>query len=123
MYTSSSLSLAAIEYFVNLEAPEAPDDLIAIPADIPEGLSTAQVQLADLPANWRAYPAPDALANLGTDWVQESKTAVLIVPSAVIPRERNYLLNPVHREFNKIRIGPAEAFSFDPRMWKHPRYR
>jgi len=42
----------------------------------------------------------------------------LIVPSAVIPHENNYLLNSAHRDFSQIRLRKAEPFSFDPRIWK-----
>ena len=55
---------------------------------------------------------------MGTTWAREGKTAVLAVPSAVIPQERNYLLNPLHPSFSRIRIGAAQPFAFDPRMWK-----
>ncbi len=71
---------------------------------------------SELPANWRRYPAPDALADLGTRWAHELRTPVLAVPSAVIPQELNYLLNPRHSDFKRIRVGKPEAFRFDPRL-------
>jgi RES domain-containing protein len=118
VYTSAALSLAALEYFVHLETAEAPDDLVAVPADVPDGVSRARIEARDLPRGWRRYPAPEPLAALGTRWAQDARTAVLIVPSAVIPAERNYLLNPRHPEFAGIRAGRPEPFSFDPRMRK-----
>jgi RES domain-containing protein len=48
---------------------------------------------------------------------------VLSVPSAMVPEERNYLLNPAHAGFRKMTFGPARPFSFDPRMWKRARSR
>ena len=63
-------------------------------------------------------PHPDRLADLGSAWATSTRSAVLIVPSAVIPAERNYVLNPGHPEFRAIRVGTAEPFAFDPRMWK-----
>jgi len=71
---------------------------------------------SERPANWRSYPAPEALADLGTRWAHEQKTPVLAVPSAVIPQELNYLLNPLHSRFKRIRVGNPEAFRFDPRL-------
>lgn len=71
---------------------------------------------SELPASWRSYPAPEALADLGTRWAQELKTPVLAVPSAVIPQEVNYLLNPLHSHFKRIRVGDPELFGFDPRL-------
>jgi RES domain-containing protein len=118
VYTSATLSLAALEYFVNLEFATAPNDLVAVPAGIPDGVSRAEVEGSALPSNWRAYPAPDRLADLGSAWAASNRSAVLVVPSAVIPAERNYVLNPGHPEFRAIRVGTAEPFAFDPRMWK-----
>jgi RES domain-containing protein len=56
------------------------------------------------------------LARVGTDWATRGTTAVLAVPSAVIPSERNYLINPAHRDFAKIRLEAPHAFSFDARL-------
>ncbi len=118
MYTSATLSLAALEYFVNVEATEAPTNLVAISADIPEHLPLAEVHMMNLPANWRTYPPPESLADRGTKWVRDGQTAVIAVPSAIIPKERNYLINPGHPDVKAIRVGSAEPFSFDPRMWR-----
>lgn len=118
MYTSATLALAALEVFVHLDVPEAADNLVAIPADVPASLSLTSVSAADLPHRWRHYPSPAALADIGARWIQEGLTAVLTVPSAVVPHELNYLLNPSHGAFRKIRIGKPERFSFDPRLWK-----
>ncbi len=74
--------------------------------------------MSQLGRDWRDDPAPERLAELGTRWLREGKTAVLAVPSAVIPREGNYLLNPLHSAFRNARIGRPERFAFDPRMWK-----
>jgi RES domain-containing protein len=116
VYTSASLALAALEVLVNLERPELPGDLVAIAADIPETLSVSRVAPSELPVSWRSYPAPEALADLGTRWAREAKTAVLAVPSAVIPQELNYLLNPRHSHFKRVRVGSPEAFRFDLRL-------
>lgn len=91
---------------------------MAVSADLPDSVSRQEVRLAELPRNWRAYPAPEAVRDLGTRWAEAGRTAVLIVPSVVIPRERNYLLNPVHPEFKLVRVGTPEEFTFDARMWK-----
>lgn len=123
VYTSSHLSLAALELFVHLDPGDAPDDLLAIAAHLPPGLEIARPGdgrhgVRDLPAGWRAFPPPDRLKELGTAWLREGKTVALAVPSAVVPREENVLLNPAHPDFARIEIEAPEAFSFDPRMWK-----
>ena len=118
VYTSGSLSLAALELFVHVDTDLAPAGLIAIPAEIPDNLSIDSVDAAKLPKNWRAYPAPEALKDLATAWINKFSSAVMTVPSAVIPTEQNYLLNPKHPDFKRIRVQNAIPFEFDPRMWK-----
>ena len=118
VYTSATLSLAVLEYFVNLPAAAAPPDLVAVSAELPADIPMTSLNLSDLPRGWRKYPAPDALADLGTRWAEEGKTAILAVPSAVVPQERNYLLNPAHPRFREIKTGKPEPLSLDSRMWK-----
>ncbi|MGH7771373.1 MAG: RES family NAD+ phosphorylase [Candidatus Binatia bacterium] len=118
VYTSGSLSLAALELFVHVDIDIAPRNLVAIEADVPDSVATETVKVESLPKDWRRYPAPEALKDIGTAWAVKASTAILAVPSAVIPEERNYLLNPAHRDFKRIRIHKPMPFHFDPRMWK-----
>jgi RES domain-containing protein len=118
VFTSATLSLAALERFVHTDSDLEPVDLVAIPVDIGENISIESVHLEELPPDWRSFPAPPALALIGEQWFRTSRTAVLSVPSVVIPHEQNFVLNPTHREFAEISIGRSEPFSFDPRMWK-----
>lgn len=74
------------------------------------------MDVATLPAGWRAYPAPPELQLIGNMWAASQETAVLRVPSAVIPSELNYLLNPNHPDFGSITIGTPEPFELDLRL-------
>lgn len=118
IYTSSTLSLAALELFVHTACDLVPADLRAISADIPPDLEVQELALSALPANWRQIPAPQELQELGRSWLVDAKAPVLSVPSVVVPIERNYVLNPRHVAFHRIQLGDAHDFSFDPRMWK-----
>jgi RES domain-containing protein len=118
VYCSLTLSLAALEYFVHVEPELAPPSLVAVAADLPAGLEVETLEIEALPANWRTYPAPERLRDLGTGWARSGRTAALQVPSSVIPHEMNVLLNPAHPDFAAIRLRAAEPFAFDPRMWK-----
>jgi RES domain-containing protein len=101
---------------VHVAPADAPDDLVSIAADIPSALRVTTVRVVDLPARWRSYPAPEELAALGTEWVARGTSIALRVPSVIVPTEYNYLLNPAHPDFHRIRIGSAHRFGFDPRL-------
>lgn len=118
IYTSASLALAALELFVHVDVDLLPNDLVAIAAEIPENLAVEMVKPANLPKGWRRYPASESLKNIGSHWATKCSTAILAVPSAIIPEERNYLLNPAHRDFKQVRVRRPIPFHFDPRMWK-----
>ncbi len=97
VFTSATLSLAALERFVHTDPDLEPVDLVAIAVDIETNIAIESVALDDVPADWRTYPAPPPLALIGERWLRESRTAVLAVPSVVIPHERNFVLNPTTR--------------------------
>ena len=117
MYASATLSLAALERFVHTDPDLEPADLVAVLVDVDDAIPIQSLDIGQLRADWRQYPAPDALGLLGGDWLTAARTAVLAVPSVVIPHERNYVLNPEHADFHRLVIGRPEPFSFDPRMW------
>ena len=118
VYTSSSLSLAALETLAHFDEEETPDTLVAIPADMPDDVPITRVKLSELVANWCATPPPESLAETGARWAVARHSLVLAVPSAIIPEDLNYLLNPLHAQFKRIRVGRPKPFSFDPRLWK-----
>jgi len=118
VYTSATASLAALEYLVNLEPEDAPADLVLVPADVPASLAVKEVRAETLAAEWRSVPAPQSLARLGMEWARAQTTAVLSLPSAVLPFERDYLLSPGHRDFVSIVVGRPLPFTLDPRLWK-----
>jgi RES domain-containing protein len=107
-----------LELFVHVDIDTAPGELVAIQADIPDTVMIETVKIESLPRDWRRYPASQALKEIGTGWAKKSLTLIFAVPSAVIPTEQNYLLNPAHRDFKRIRLHKPVAFRFDPRMWK-----
>jgi RES domain-containing protein len=118
VFASETLSLAALERFVHADPDLEPIDLVAIPLEIDASVEIETIEFGGLPGDWRTYPAPPSLATIGERWFNAGRTAVLSVPSVVIPHERNFILNPAHRDFSAMKTGTPEAFSFDPRMWK-----
>ena len=114
VYTSITLSLAALETLVHLNPPVA-FKYVAIPIEFDEAI-VETVAAMDLPADWNEEPPPPSTAEIGDRWVRESRSAVLKLPSVIISAELNYLLNPGHSDFKRIRIGKPMPFSFDPRL-------
>jgi len=112
VYTSSSVSLAILEWRVNLTQWPAPPSVII---RIEFGASLVWSP-AKLPANWNRWRCPKTAAAVGDDWARAGKSAVLKLPSPVVPTEFNYLLNPAHPDFGKISIGKPQLFKADPRL-------
>jgi RES domain-containing protein len=116
VYVSGSLSLAVLELFVHLsEKSRTTLQLVTIQVEIPGHLIAGP---PPLPAGWRGEPPPAASRAVGTEWVRSGASCALRVPSAIIPTEPNYVLNPAHPDFPEITYGPPEPFSLDPRLWK-----
>jgi RES domain-containing protein len=115
VYASTSLALAAIETFVNLEPKLLPKDLVSIEGEIPETIEIARLDPKRLPRNWHGA-RNEALRRFGDEWVRGGGTVAIQVPSAAIRGEWNLLLNPAHRDFRKVNFGAPVTFEFDARM-------
>jgi RES domain-containing protein len=117
VYASNSLSTAALEILVHAGTPDAiPLDELAIQVVIPIDIAQLRISLSDLPNDWQELNHPACLA-LGDTWISENRTAVLDVPSAVVPQDRNVVLNPKHPDFARIDTSdPGTPFRWDPRL-------
>jgi RES domain-containing protein len=114
VYTSGTLSLALVEVLVHIPSGILPA-YSAVRVDFDESMVTA-VERGELPANWRDHPPPPETRVIGDRWIADGNSAVLMVPSVVVPNEFNYVLNPLHPAFADIRIGDPMPFPFDPRL-------
>jgi RES domain-containing protein len=115
VYTAGSLALASIEIVVNLAGPKLLEEFFRIPVHIPPNL-IIDLPLGKLPSDWNSRPVSPAIRAIGDRWVKEKTSVALKVPSVVVPEEYNYLLNPVHPDFEKIAIGTPIKYRFDPRL-------
>lgn len=115
VYVASSLALAALEILVHIE--DGYDLLsvryVAIGVRFDRSLVTTPRKL---PRRWREDPPSATSASVGDALVKAGSSAVLRVPSAVVPSESNYLLNPAHRDFTRVRIAKPTQFAFPPRL-------
>jgi RES domain-containing protein len=115
VYTAESQSLAALEILTHTADPNNLIDLnyVAIPVELDEQMI---IEAAKLPRDWRSYPAPHSTMKFGDLWIRAKLSLALRVPSAIIPSECNYLLNPAHPDFLKLSIGKPLSFEFDSRL-------
>lgn len=115
IYAAQSQSLAALEILVNAESAELLGHYVVIEVVIDWGL-IIKIDPAALPRNWRGDPPPRKVRAIGDQWVSQRASVVLQVPSAVVPAESNFLLNPRHADFHKLKIGHPVPFRFDERL-------
>jgi RES domain-containing protein len=114
-YTSTSRPLAVLEMLVHVTRENLPEDIVLVPIDVPAALIA---ELETLPKNWNGLPFSDQARRDGDKWAREKKSAALLVPSVLLPAERNLLINPLHPEFSKVEIHPPERHAIDRRLLK-----
>jgi RES domain-containing protein len=117
VYASTSLALAAVETFVNLEPNLLPRDLVSIEGDIPDELEIGRLDTKELPTRW-CESRDESLRRFGDEGIHAGQTVALLVPSAAIRGEWNVLLNPAHPGFPKISLQEPQLFEFDARMFR-----
>lgn len=115
-YTSEHQALAMLEYLVHLDANDPPPDLVLAVADVPDDLKREQITATSLPTNWRDTPAPSELVRYGDEFVKRVESLLLLVPSALAPSEDNWLINPLHPDFRKVRVLGASPLIYDSRL-------
>jgi len=116
VYASRTKSLAALETLVHLNPPVR-FQLVAFRLYFDSAL-IEKVSPSSLPPDWREEPPPPSSKVIGDAWIRETRSAILEVPSVIIPDEANYLLNPAHPDFKRVAVGKREPFAFDPRLLK-----
>ena len=118
VYTSGSRSLAALEFLVHVPMALAPENLSIVEINIQENIEWESINESQLPSNWRDYPAPEQLANIGTNWIKSKSSLLLDIPSAVVDKEVNTLINPLHPDIKFVNLANIDKFSFDTRLFK-----
>jgi RES domain-containing protein len=115
IFASESRALATLEVLAGLQTNSPLPGYVLIPAEFDESLVVA-VELEELPPDWKRSPPPPSTQRLGDDWIARDESAVLRVPSALVPKESNYVLNPQHPDFSGVNIGEAEPLLVGPRL-------
>jgi len=117
IYTSGTRSLCLLEYAVNVQLDELPPELTMTEYALPDKLCK-MIARDDLPADWFSLPAPMSAKLFGSALLADPSCVCFAVPSAVVPAELNYVLNPAARQFNQLSVVGTELFTFDHRIKK-----
>ena len=116
IYTASSRSLACLENLVHRSGVEGKNYFKLIIINIPAEITHSLVRLKDLDKDWSDYKNLAKTQRLGDKWLLKKENLILKVPSAIIPEEFNYLIDPAHPQFSQIKIIRTEDFIFDDRL-------
>jgi RES domain-containing protein len=118
VYVSQNLSLAAHEIIVHYPKRKHALKFVMSSIEIPDRLvmTLAAFGVQALPSGWDPQPPRYVSQRVGDAWLGAKASAVLEVPSVIIPGEFNYLLNPEHADFDAIKATAPKPFSFDPRL-------
>lgn len=119
LYTSESRALACLETVVHLNAGGLPLNRYLVQIVLPDAAWAVadEVDPARL-VGWDAEPAGRASIRHGTEWVRSKSSLLLLVPSAIVPEERNILVNPLHPDISGVKIAKVRKWTYDPRLTK-----
>jgi RES domain-containing protein len=117
IYTSDSRALCTAEVAVSLPIGIFPHDYEMLLIEIPDELLILEINIIDLPQGWRKFPYLKKTVQLGDEFIFENKYPVMKVPSAVVPGDFNYLINPRHPDFQKIKVLSQEPYDLDERFF------
>ena len=116
IYAASSIALACLENIVHRNSEGLMGDFRILYIDIPKRVFIKRVELNDLPKEWSDEINFKICQEITTQWLENSESCVMSVPSVIIPLENNYLINPQHPDFKFIKLISVEEFTFDNRI-------
>jgi len=102
IYAAATISLAALEVLVHFSV--LPDDFVLTQIRIPASVGIEVVSSQQLPQGWNGFVISPATQDFGLKWATHLRSAVLSVPSAIVPAERLFVLNPKHPDFSRIQF-------------------
>ena len=118
IYTTQGRCLAMAEVVVHLSLATLPKGYKMIGIFIPDEVEIYEFDTKKLPIGWNVFPEIVATQVIGDAFIKDLKYAVMKVPSAVVKGDFNYLINPFHTDFDKLKIASQEDFPFDKRIFK-----
>lgn len=104
-----------LETAAHIDTGGLPLNRFLVAIDVPDPVWNRRLELAiaELPVTWAAIPAGRASVRTGTEWVASLRTAILLVPSAIVPEEPLALINPRHSDASTIEATVIRPFDYD----------
>ena len=115
IYVAQSQSLAVLEVLVHLDSAAILEEYVLLRVDFEQSM-VRDLNRSAVPSFWRADPPPVETQPIGDEWSAAGTSVDLRVPSTLVPGESNFLLNPQHPNFKKLKIFEPQSFRFDPRL-------
>jgi RES domain-containing protein len=118
VYTATSVSLACLETVVHLNADDLPLNRFLVHIAVPGAVWSARQALtaAELPIGWSAIPEGKVSLDIGDAWLKSASSALLVLPSAIVPEEFNVLINPAHAAAGAITATKTRPWFYDGRL-------
>ena len=117
IYASESIAMCIAEIAVHIPLGMIPANYVLVIIEIQEDLVEV-LEINSLPDQWRTYPTSKLTQEIGDKFLTNKEFLVLKVPSAVVPQESNLLINPNHKDLNRIKILAVEPYTFDERLFR-----
>jgi RES domain-containing protein len=116
IYAGESFAIAILERLVRTAIGKIPAGDRYVEIVVPDDVGWEMVDPAGLPG-WDAAD-PGVARGFGDRWIDERRSAMLFVPSAVTRLDRNVVINPLHPDFNRIAAGPERRVDWDRRLFR-----
>lgn len=117
IYTAQNRALAMAEVAVHVTVATLPAQFCMVTVTVPDSVAVKTIKPSELPKGWNSFPELAATQKIGDKFLSENDFCVIKVPSAVVKGEWNYLINPRHKDFRRIKIAHQEDFPFDKRIF------
>ena len=118
LYFSQNLSLSLLEIIVHVDYAQLPLDYSFLEVEIPDS-NIKKIQSIDfIEPKWSTEKAVNQLQMLGSNWLKKKESLAMMVPSAVMNQENNIIVNPFHKDFEKLKIIRTDKMDFDPRLFR-----
>ncbi|MCH5598164.1 RES family NAD+ phosphorylase [Niabella ginsengisoli] len=116
LYCAQHISLAVLEIVVNYDRTATPllPSYHLVEIQVPDS-EIIEIDTSVLKKNWSVDS--DYTQYIGDEFLQSKSDVILKIPSAVIPEESNYLLNPAHNDFKKVTIATTRQYGLDSRLF------